>query len=182
MKYVIVTHVDADTKIPCTEAPMRTGPSFPELAGLNLVFDDHSRWPLSVIDGIYDKPPHFYGTCDDTADTTLAGVLGVITEAEFLVAQATEEMTIIVMRLSDQVQGRLDRFAATRGYDNIMSACTYATSTSKYGDEGRYCVSAREATWDAMFAGLAEIEAGTRSMPTSYAEIEPLLPVLEWPQ
>lgn len=81
------------------------------------------------------------------------------------------------------VQARLDAFAQSRGYDSIVSACSYATSQhSKYGPEGRYCVSAREQTWDALFAIEAEVIAGTRPMPTGYGDIESELPALVWPQ
>lgn len=85
-------------------------------------------------------------------------------------------------RLIAAVQIRLDAFAQSRGYDDIVSACSYATSTHpRYGPEGRYCVSAREATWDAMFAVQAAVEAGTRPMPMSLADIESDLPALTWP-
>ena len=79
-------------------------------------------------------------------------------------------------------QQRLDDFARTRGYDGILSACTYATSTvPKFQAEGQYCVNARDATWAKLYQILAEVEAGTRPMPSGYADIEPELPVLEWP-
>ena len=85
-------------------------------------------------------------------------------------------------RITEQVQERLDTFAQTRGYDNIVSACSYATSTHpRYGPEGRYCVQVREATWDKLFQIEAQVLAGTRPMPRTYAEIEPELPVLAWP-
>ena len=81
-----------------------------------------------------------------------------------------------------KVQQRLDDFARTRGYDGIMSACTYATSTNaKFAAEGQYCVGARDATWATLYQILDEVLAGTRPMPTGYADIEPELPVLEWP-
>jgi hypothetical protein len=81
-----------------------------------------------------------------------------------------------------QVQNRLDTFAQTKGYDNIVSACSYATSShAKYGPEGRYCVSAREATWDALFAIESDVIAGTRPMPQNYDEIAGELPALSWP-
>lgn len=79
-------------------------------------------------------------------------------------------------------QKRLDDFARTRNYDNILSACTYATSTvPKFAAEGQYCVAARDNTWATLYQVLAEVEAGTRQIPSGYADIEPLLPVLEWP-
>jgi hypothetical protein len=84
--------------------------------------------------------------------------------------------------ITADVQARLDAFAQSRGYDNIVSACSYATSQHpKYGVEGRYCVQAREDTWDALFAIEAEVVAGTRPLPNGYADIEAELPALVWP-
>ncbi len=81
-----------------------------------------------------------------------------------------------------QTQERLDAFARTRGYDGVLSACTYATSTlQRFQEEGQYCVQARDATWLALYTLMAEVEAGQRPIPSSYADIEPLLPALEWP-
>lgn len=81
-----------------------------------------------------------------------------------------------------QTQSRLDSFAQTRNYDNILSACTYATSpTTKFATEGQYCVAQRDATWAKLLEILADVEAGTRPVPSGYAEIEPELPPLVWP-
>lgn len=80
------------------------------------------------------------------------------------------------------IQARLDNFARTRNYDGILSACTYATSTvPKFAAEGQYCVQLRDATWASAYQILAEVQAGTRAMPTSIADIEADLPVLAWP-
>lgn len=80
------------------------------------------------------------------------------------------------------IQQRLDDFARTRNYDGILSACTYATSTvPKFAAEGQACVDLRDATWSAAYAILAEVQAGTRPMPASLADIEADLPALGWP-
>ena len=79
-------------------------------------------------------------------------------------------------------QQRLDDFARTRNYDGILSLCTYATSTvPKFQTEGKYGVTARDATWATLYEMLAEVEAGTRPVPSGYADIEPDLPALAWP-
>lgn len=90
------------------------------------------------------------------------------------------------MSLQQQVvaatQARLDDFAKTRGYDGILSACTYATSpTPKFSAEGQYCVAQRDATWAKLYQIMGEVEAGSRPMPSGYADIEGELPVLAWP-
>lgn len=79
-------------------------------------------------------------------------------------------------------QQRLDDFARTRNYDGILSLCTYATSAvPKFQAEGQYGVTARDATWATLYQILAEVEAGTRPVPSGYADIEPDLPALAWP-
>ena len=87
----------------------------------------------------------------------------------------------LVEQITESTQNRLDDFAKTRNYDGILSACTYATSSNpKFQAEGQYCVGARDETWAALYTIMAEVGAGTRPMPSGYADVEPDLPVLQW--
>ena len=89
--YICITEVDAVTKIPCTVEPQRTGPSMPAVKGYTHIWHDSSTWPVTTTsDGTYLRAPRYYGTCDDDADTTIAGVLQVLTEAEFNAAKVAE--------------------------------------------------------------------------------------------
>ena len=89
--YICITEVDAVTKIVCTVEPQRTGPSMPAVKGYTHIWHDSSTWPVSTApDGTYLRAPRYYGTCDDDADTTIAGVLQVLTEAEFNAAKVVE--------------------------------------------------------------------------------------------
>jgi hypothetical protein len=82
--YIQLTNIDADTGILCTEAPMRTGPAIPNVKNFQFIFQNESDFPIaSNAEGLLIKPPLLYGTCDDDADTTLVGVLKVLTETEF---------------------------------------------------------------------------------------------------
>lgn len=82
--FICVTEVDAATKVPCTLAPMTTGPSMPVLKGLNLDWADMSTWPIEVApSGKYRRAPRYYGTCDDDAHVNKMGVLEVLSEAEY---------------------------------------------------------------------------------------------------
>lgn len=84
MKYICVTEIDATTKIPCTEEPMRTGPSFPDVKGMVLDWADQSTWPVELgKNGVYLRAPKYYGTCDDDADITARGVLEILSEQEW---------------------------------------------------------------------------------------------------
>lgn len=86
-------------------------------------------------------------------------------------------------RVVANTQSRLDAFARTRNYDSCLSACSYATSAvAKFAAEGQYCATQRDASWETLYEILAEVQAGTRPLPASFEEIEPLLPVLVWPQ
>lgn len=79
-------------------------------------------------------------------------------------------------------QRRLDDFARTRGYNSITVVTTYATSAvQKFKAEGQYAVTARDQTWQKLYEIMAQIDAGTRPMPSGFAEIEPELPPLVWP-
>lgn len=83
--YICVTEVDSKTKIVCTEAPQTNGPSLPAVKGLKLDWADKSTWPVELAQGgTYLRAPKYYGTCDDDADTTIAGVLEILTEQEWM--------------------------------------------------------------------------------------------------
>jgi hypothetical protein len=82
--YIQLTNIDADTGILCTEAPMRTGPALPNVKGFQFIFQNESDFPIaSNADGSLSTAPLLYGTCDDDADTSLTGVVKVLSEVEF---------------------------------------------------------------------------------------------------
>lgn len=103
----------------------------------------------------------------------------------------------VAAAMSAAAQERLDTFAATRRYDNVNSASKYLTLTdeqiaampaddqptvTRYRTECRYLVGATAQTWAAMERIQGQVQAGTRPMPASFADVEPELPALEWPQ
>lgn len=93
-----------------------------------------------------------------------------------------EEKQRIENEIVVNAQKRLDVFAQTRGYDNVLSLCTYATSgNQKFAVEGQYGVQMRDETWLKVYDVFAEVESGVRTLPSGYAEIEPELPPLTWP-
>lgn len=88
----------------------------------------------------------------------------------------------IQAEIVNNTQSRLDKFAATKGYDSILSACTYADSSNpSFASDGKYAVKARDTTWTILYTLLAEVEAGTKPKPNGFADIEALLPELKWP-
>jgi hypothetical protein len=79
------------------------------------------------------------------------------------------------------VQAVMDREVQTRGYDSVLSACTYATSTvPKFQAEGQAVVAWRDACWNLGYQLLAEIEAGARTLPDIPTFLS-LFPSIFWP-
>lgn len=63
----------------------------PTINGWRHLWHDSSTWPVEVAsDGTYLRAPKYYGICDDDADTTIEGVLQVLTEAEYFSARTAE--------------------------------------------------------------------------------------------
>ena len=107
-----------------------------------------------------------------------------LTEAEIAEIQSRPPPSPqeVIAQYTTAVQRRLDTFFQTRGYDGILSAATYATSTVlKFQAEGQYAVEARDATWAKCYEILAAVEGGTSPMPTE-AELLAELPALGWPK
>ena len=79
------------------------------------------------------------------------------------------------------VQMYLDNKAKERGYDGILSACTYATSSvPKFAAEGQACTVWRDTVWNSCYQILDEVKAGQRPVP-SVEELISLLPTMLWP-
>jgi hypothetical protein len=84
-------------------------------------------------------------------------------------------------RLISAIQSMLDDKAKERGYDSILSLCTYATSTAaKFSKEGQAAVEWRDEVWAKGYAILADVESGSRAIPT-VDELLAELPSFVWP-
>lgn len=88
----------------------------------------------------------------------------------------------VVSTLSDAVRSNhLDKTAKERGYDSIVSLCSYATSTvAKYASEGHAGVVFRDQVWEAATPILNDVLTGAVPAPTAEELIEQL-PTIVWP-
>lgn len=86
-------------------------------------------------------------------------------------------------RYTALAQEALDAFARSRGYDSIMSACSYYGSTDpQFSAEAEYCMALRDRTWRKGYEILNAVMAGTMELPTEDAFLA-MLPVADaaWP-
>lgn len=98
-------------------------------------------------------------------------------EAMYPMVQSAMLQTQVV----SAVQSRLDDFARTKGYDGILSACTYATSAvPSFKAEGQYAVNSRDSYWATCYQILGAVQQGLRALP-SLEEVIAELPPLQWP-
>ena len=134
--------------------------------------------PVQVANGSWEQRWEVVARFKEYTDET--GKVHTVAEQE-ADAQAVAD-TEIQNTIVAAVQQRLDVFASSRGYDGILSACTYATSgVAKFAAEGQRAVDLRDATWAKLHEILAAVKAGTHVKPTSFIDIESELPTLEWP-
>lgn len=88
---------------------------------------------------------------------------------------------LLVSKIKHQVQSRLDSFAQTKGYDSMLSACSYLNSpTQKFHEEAARCIHLRDTTWAATYKVLQDIQDELTPVPSSISDIEHLLPQLTW--
>lgn len=86
-----------------------------------------------------------------------------------------------ITEYQEAVQARLDGKAQERGYDGILSLCTYANSSvPQFAAEGKAGEAWRDAAWGECYAILAAVQAGQRPQP-SIDELLAELPVMAWP-
>jgi hypothetical protein len=81
-----------------------------------------------------------------------------------------------------EIQSALDAQAKARGYDSILSACSYAAQPTgaPFQAESAAFVAWRSAVWAQAYAALAQVQAGTVPMPTP-AEAVAAMPALSLP-
>jgi len=123
----------------------------------------------------YDPPAH------DPELETVAPVFpieGLDTQFTITPKAASVYEDVQIRRKTALVQYHLDTAAQQRGYDNIMSAVSYANSSHPvYGPEGRAFLAWRDACWEVTFELLESVFAGTQQMPSD-PEIIQQLPTL----
>jgi hypothetical protein len=133
-----------------------------QLTGENWIFrvDDQSR--------IAPGAPGYQQYLDEVA----AGTAIVLPSDPLTVEQAVEI-----------VQEWLNAQAQTRGYDGILSACTYATSTvPRFQAEATAAVIGRDNAWADCYSIMTGVQAGERLAPANKEALLAELTPIVWPE
>jgi len=120
---------------------------------------------------------------DRPATETEPAMTAAEQQAKWIAQKTAEKQKALQDSIVSAVEQRLNDFAKTRGYDDIKSASDYAAQNAvpKFQVEGQYALNQRAATWAKLYQMLAEVEAGTRPVPSGYDDIKSELPELVWP-
>ena len=163
--------------------PQPLPPSFADVSNFHTLPDDTlatygwypyiHTWPPSYDKATEQLVQNF--SFDGTNVTTSWQTIPLTPEELADIAKQT------IKSLGQAVKDHLDATVRIRDYDSIISACTYATSSvDHYRDDGLACVNWRDAVWLEVYMIMAEVEAGTRPVPSIESLIAEL-PELVWP-
>lgn len=141
---------------------------------------DHGLWTE-------DHPPQPMWTPRYVGgEVTLAGqVIGGVWEDEGAPTteeQAKQQFAAQQAHLTSIIHRRLNQIAAERGYDSILSLCSYATSSvPRFRAEGQAGVDLRDQCWMIGYQVLADVAQGLRDFPSD-EEALAMMPAMEWPE
>lgn len=85
----------------------------------------------------------------------------------------------LIARNVAAIQAELDRRAQAKGYDSILSACSYAAPEGvPFQTEGAAFLKWRSDVWAQAYAVLAEVQAGTKPLPTPEQAVASMPPLV----
>ena len=122
-----------------------------------------------------------YLLSDATMKRTILNVstneIEIVEDLDKLYEPTVEEKITI---LKNSVQSKQDSEAVKKGYDNILSACSYAGFANPFQAEAQAFLIWRAGCWEKCYQIMAEVQGGTRPFPT-VDELLAELPSLQLP-
>lgn len=131
---------------------------------------DHRWVEFNTLEEIYLLFFPHRGLLDN--GTTTARTEDVVLEDGTVITKAIAEMKLYEIA----VQKHLDKEAQAKGYDNILSACSYAGVANVFQAEAISFLEWRSACWDYAYGVFGAVRAGTQTAPTK-EELITALPV-----
>lgn len=97
-----------------------------------------------------------------------------LTEAEFLERLATHQELLQIA-----VTNYMNKVVASKNYDSVLSACSYAAFDNPFQQDGMKAIEWRSNVWTKCYQILDMVKSGQRPIPTEQ-ELLSELPKLEW--
>lgn len=92
-----------------------------------------------------------------------------------------ERVSFRIQQFLIEAQKRLDDFAKTKGYDSIMSVCTYKDSTREvFRNDAAKAIVIRDGWWETLATIASEVLSGQRAEPENFEALLSELPQLSW--
>lgn len=145
-----------------TMTPLNRGEGSMGVNSPDSTYQEHGHYPLIDTAPMYNEATEMtsYELVIDEALKVVNKVYTVFPiPTDVLLAQKTK-------LVSDAVENMLNDSAKTRGYDSIISECSYATSTGTFGAEAQVTVDWRDAVWTYVYQVQADVNSGARIEPT----------------
>lgn len=79
---------------------------------------------------------------------------------------AAEQEAALIKRFDGAIQRHLDAAAQAKGYDGIVSACSYAGAPNPFQIEGQAFVQWRGDVWAKCYQVMEEVQGGQRQAPS----------------
>lgn len=149
------------------------------------VFDEQGNRITSYVEGVHsDIPKDAIAITEDEQALYVSGLyvrdISSGLPIEKIITPPSLTPDEIVAQFVAQVQEHMDSVAQTRNYDSIFTLCSYANEfepNPKFQQEGKAAVLWRSAVWTKCYEILADVQAGTRSVPE---DIITELPEMNW--
>jgi len=160
------TYVNADFIVECTDIDKPV---------INPAAQKYNMTPLIVGDQVLVR----YDVIEKTVEEILTDI--ATSGGTTINLVPPDLLDAVVEAIKKRIQGMLDAFAITRGYDNIGSAITYRASTNtQFQTEGLRAEYLRDTSWNSLNLYLTDVMSGTVPMPTAWTDISSKLPALTW--
>lgn len=103
---------------------------------------------------------------EDYANLLPPGCVKITPEEADIIANPPLTLDQITKQFSISIQTLLDQEAQAKGYDSILSACSYAYPGNSFQAESQSFVAWRSAVWAYCYQEMDKVKNGTRPVPT----------------
>lgn len=140
--------------------------AFDNLGSLAGRYDSDIHLPEQIPEDAIEASDELFFRTINEQDGTWQLIEGEIIKVPFPEPTPEELFNTVTKLFEAAVQKELDDDAIAKGYDNIISACSYAGAPNPFQTEAKAFIARRGNAWAYCYSELVKIKNGTREMPT----------------